>query len=206
MNLKEFGDWAIAQGQVANPPPNNKYMGECVSLIQQYLYHVFGIPFQAHGNAKDWANNVPKGFTKLSANTALQRGDILVYGSNYGGGYGHIGFIDVNWKFFDQNGVKSRRVGYQDKPFGGYICVLRHNGGVDLGESFTVRVDKTEANVRTQPNQKGNIVPQPNASCLKKGDTFKAIGTVVGENINGNNIWYQSAKGNYVWSYGLTRI
>lgn len=83
MNLREFGEWALNQGQVANPPPNYKYAGECVSLIQQYLYQVFAIPFEAHGNAKDWANNVPKEFNKLSATTGLERGDILVYGENY---------------------------------------------------------------------------------------------------------------------------
>ena len=83
MNLREFGEWALNQGQVPNPPPKYKYAGECVSLIQQYLYQVFGIPFEAHGNAKDWANNVPKEFNKLSATTGLERGDILVYGENY---------------------------------------------------------------------------------------------------------------------------
>lgn len=97
-------------------------------------------------------------------------------------------------------------MGYQDNPFNDYICVLRPNNDVALGLQFTVRVDKAEANVRKQPYQTGKIVPQPNADFLKRGDTFQAVGTVVGESINGNNIWYQSAKGNYVWSYGLTRI
>ncbi|MEG0873052.1 MAG: CHAP domain-containing protein, partial [Clostridia bacterium] len=117
MNLREFGSWALNQRSVANPSPNFKYKGQCVSLIQQYLYQVFGMPFQAHGNAKDWANNVPANFTKLPASTKLQRGDILVYGGNYGGGYGHIGLIDANWKYYDQNGIKSLAVSYRDKPF-----------------------------------------------------------------------------------------
>lgn len=209
MNLKEFGSWALAQGSVANPAPNYKYKGQCVSLIQQYLYLVFGMPFKARGNAKDWANNVPEGFTKLGAGTKLQRGDILVYGSNYGGGYGHILFIDFNGKAFDQNGVKRLAVGYRDNPFTGYVCILRPNNQVKLGLSdgtFTVRVDKAEANVRKEPNSKSALVPQPGADCLKKGDTFKAVGTVKGESVNGNNTWYKSAKGNYVWSGGLTKI
>ena len=86
MNLKEFGDWALNQGSVANPPPNYKYLGECVSLIQQYLYRVFGIPFQAHAHAKDWAYNIPNGFTKVNSNP--QKGDIVVYGANYPGSGG----------------------------------------------------------------------------------------------------------------------
>lgn len=208
MNLQEFGNWGIAQGSVANPAPNYKYKGQCVSLIQQYLYQVFGIPFQAHGNAKDWANNVPNGFTKLGASTKLQKGDILVYGSNYGGGYGHIGLIDYNGKYYDQNGIKRLAVGYRDNPFSGYICVLRPNNQDKLGlnsnsSTLTIRVDKAEAAVRSQATSKS---AQVGSKVLYKGNTFKATGTVIGENIGGNNIWYKSWKGNYIWSGGCTRI
>lgn len=133
MNLREFGEWVLKQGQVANPEPNYKYLGQCVSLVQQYLHKVFGIPFEAHGNAKDWAYNVPKEFNKLPANAELKRGDILVYGSNYGGGYGHIGIIDCNWKFLEQNGDKKLRVSYRDIRHG-YICILRYKGEVDTGD------------------------------------------------------------------------
>lgn len=73
MNLADFGTWALNQRSVANPAPNNKYKGQCVSLIQQYLYKVFGKSFKAYGNAKDWATNYPKDyFTKLSKSTKLQ--------------------------------------------------------------------------------------------------------------------------------------
>lgn len=214
MNLKDFETWALNQKSVANPEPNNKYKGQCVSLIQQYLYLVLNIPFKARGNAKDWANNadVLTHFNKLSNKTSLMPGDILVYGSDFGGGYGHIGMIDANGKYLDQNGIKSLAVAVTDKPFNNYICVLRSKKQVNLGQTtqvtkeFMVRVDKSEANVRKEPNTKAALVPQPGADCLKKGDTFKAVGTVTGESVNGNNIWYKSAKGNYVWSEGLTKI
>ena len=214
MNLKEFQNWALAQGSVANPAPNYKYKGQCVSLIQQLLYQVLGIPFKARGNAKDWANNadVLSHFNKLSSGTSLQAGDILVYGSNYGGGYGHIGFIGSDGKFYDQNGTKSLAVAYRNTPFNGYICVLRSKKTMDIGNNtnnstFNVRVDKAEANVRKEPNTKSATVPQPGgAPRLVKGDIFKAVGTVNGENVGGNNIWYKSAKGNYVWSGGLTKV
>ena len=210
MNLAEFVSWGLTQGSVANPEPNYKYKGQCVSLIQQYLYQVFGMPFKARGNAKDWADNIPEGFIKLSSNVALKKGDILVYGSNYGGGYGHIGLIDVNGKFYDQNGVKRLAVGYRENPFSGYICVLRANNQEKLGldnNVFNVRVDKAEANVRKEANSYSELIMQPGGQdCLRKGDVFAAVGTVVGENISGNNIWYKSKKGNYVWSGGLTKI
>ena len=134
MNLQEFGSWGLKEGSVANPAPNNKYKGQCVSLIQQYLYKVFGKSFKAYGNAKDWANNYPKSyFNKLSKSTKLQPGDVLVYGSNYGGGYGHIGLIDCNGKWYDQNGIKSKKIAYRDKPFSGYVCVLRPKNQDKLG-------------------------------------------------------------------------
>ena len=68
MNLKEFVEWAKKQGSVANPQKGT-FKGQCVSLIQQYLYQVFGKPFKAYGNAKDWINNYPrKLFNYKSAN------------------------------------------------------------------------------------------------------------------------------------------
>lgn len=207
MDLRNFGSWALAQGQVGNPG-SNSYVGQCVSLVQQLLDKVFGIPFKARGNAKDWANNadVLSHFNKLPVGTKLIPGDILVYGANYGEGYGHIGFIDCNGKFFDQNGVKSEYTGYRDRPFINYICVLRCKTPFKTGNeisTFTVRVDKAVANVRCQPNSQSALA---GSQKLYKGDTFQTIGTVIGENVLGNDVWYKSIKGNYIWSGGLVRV
>ena len=166
MTLAEFGDWGLEQGSVANPPPNNKYKGQCVSLVQQYLYRVFSKPFKAYGNAKDWENNYPKDyFEKLGASSKLQKGDVLIYGANYGGGYGHMGLIDVNDKFYDQNGVKKLAIGYRDKPFTGYVCILRPKDqeklGLDqeyvIGKTYTTQVDlkvRSSASAKNTSNWK----------------------------------------------------
>lgn len=208
MNLAEFGSWGLRQGSVANPAPNYKYKGQCVSLIQQYLYQVFNMPFKARGNAKDWENNVPDGFSKLNTNVKLQSGDIIVYGSNYGGGYGHIGLIDCNGRYYDQNGIKRLAISYRDKPFSNYVCILRPNNQAKLGInsnnlSFTVRVDKAEAAVRSKPTSNSS---QVGSKVLYRGNTFEAVGTVIGEKVAGNNIWFKSWKGNYVWSGGCTKL
>lgn len=73
---------------------------------------------------------------------------------------------------------------------------------------FKVRVDKVcGAYVRKEPNTKSATVVQPgNQPYLKKGDVFVAVGTVKGEKVSGNDIWYKSKKGNYVWSFGLAKI
>ena len=150
MNLAEYGSWALAQKSVANPEVGT-YKGQCVSQIQQYLYQVFGVPYKPRGNAKDWARNpLPEHLDKLSNTVALQPGDILVYGANYGGGYGHIALIDVNGKFFDQNGIKKLEVAYQDKPFSGYVCVLRPKDQSKLGIN-----KNTETSLPNLANYKG---------------------------------------------------
>lgn len=72
-------------------------------------------------------------------------------------------------------------------------------------DTFTVRVDKNICAVRSQPTSNS---PKAGSQNLYKGNTFQTIGTVVGEDPfkDGNNIWYKSEKGNFVWSGGLTKI
>ena len=159
MNLREFENWALAQKSVGNPTEEGSYKGECVSLVQQYLSKVHGIPFKARGNAKDWANIEIEGFTKLTGNIVLYAGDILVY--NYGR-YGHIALITVDGKMLEQNKNGNRIVTLGDIDFN-YVCVHRPNK-IDLGreeEVFQVRVDKEKACVRTEPNTSSSIVKQP---------------------------------------------
>lgn len=139
MTLKEFENWALAEDSVANPPPDNGFKGQCVSLIQQYLYRVFNKSFQAYGNAKDWDSNYPRDyFTRLQIGNKLQPGDVLVYGGNYGGGYGHMMIVDSNNKFLDQNGTKRLAVGVRNTPFSGYISILRPKEQIKLGLGNTV--------------------------------------------------------------------
>lgn len=206
ISLAEFGSRMLEAGQVGNPG-TGKYAGQCVSLIQQLLDQVMSISFVARGNAKDWANNpdVLSHFNKFAPGIALQPGDILVYGSNYGGGYGHIGFIDVNGKFFDQNGVRSLHTGFRDYPFCSYICVLRCKTNFTLRDvnSFEVRVDKNIAMVRSAATSQSSVA---GTGTLYKDNTFVATGTIQGENVGGNDVWYKSARGNYVWSGGLSKI
>ena len=169
------------------------------------LYQVWGIPFQAHGNAKDWEYNIPNGFTKLSANTELKRGDILVYGSNYGGGYGHIGFIDANWKYFDQNGIKPLKISYKDTPFPGYRCVLRYKGTVDCGdtEDFTTGVYKTLAVMKVRDGVWGRQKTYSELSedgkkhalsngCYKEGTEFTALEII---NHSDGSVWARGYSG-----------
>lgn len=209
MNLAEFEAWALAQKSVANPEPNNKYKGECVSLIQQYLNKVFGKEFKPYGNAKDWEDNYPKEyFNKLSVKEKLQSGDVLVYGSNYGKGYGHIGLIDVNMKFLDQNGVKKEKVAYQNEPFKDYKCILRPKNQEALGiykfivsQNYTIQVNlkvRDGAGVDKRWKLKSELTNDGKKHAINSENAVLKAGTRITcleVQKNNNNIWVRIPSG-----------
>ncbi len=137
-----------------------------------------------------------------------KNGDIVVWGAGLGNKYGHIAIStgegntnifyshDLNW-----SGKTVHKVQHNYK---GFLGVLRPNDQNKVSGLFWVRVDKAKACVRNQPNSKTGALA--GSKYLYQGNTFQASETVVGENVSGNNIWYKSWKGNYVWSGGLTRI
>lgn len=132
--LQQFREWAEKQGSVGNPS-GGSYKGECVSLIQQYINQLWGIPYVARGHAA-WYTPPSSHFKQMAANTKLKPGDIIRYGTNYGWGYGHIGMIDDRGRYLDQNGVISRRVGNRATPFGDIRAVFRPT------KAFTVKTPK----------------------------------------------------------------
>lgn len=56
-------------------------------------------------------------------------------------------------------------------------------------------------NVRESPT---SSAPLAGSQKLARGDTFQVVALVDGESVNGNNKWWLSARGNYVWSGGTT--
>lgn len=174
MNLREFEKWALAQGSVANPEPDNSHKGQCVSLVQQYLKKVHNIPFQARGNAKDWAYTTIPGFNKINANNAVKPGDILVYGATSGNQYGHIALIDADGKFLEQNknGLKKVTVG---EIRVGRIAIFRPNN-VDLGTASNV-ITGIVANIQRTINSRYglNIVVDNIAGSQTKTALVKAL-------------------------------
>jgi len=129
MTLDQFQNWVLSQGSVAKT--DGGFVGECVSLINQYLSKVYGIQAGAWGNAKDWVNNgnVLQHFDRVGD---LQRGDIVVWGPNFGDGYGHIGIYLGNGQLLDQNGRIARRVAV-GSVYPGYIGILRRKGTTNQG-------------------------------------------------------------------------
>lgn len=132
-SLQQFREWAVKTKQVSNPTldTNNLYPGQCVSLVQQYLYRVFGVAYKPRGNAKDF---VPPNFKRVYSDP--RPGDVIVYGAGYGNGYGHIGLIDDRGYFLDQNGDKPGKVNARKVPYNNIKAIYRPN------RAFTIKTPK----------------------------------------------------------------
>lgn len=78
--------------------------GQCVALIKQYESDVLGLTPQAVGNAHDYYDNFENtpflynNFTKIPRNgsNTPQPGDVVVWNTNVGDGYGHIDIAYMN--------------------------------------------------------------------------------------------------------------
>lgn len=84
------------------------FKGECVSLLQYYIHEVAGIPLARRGDALMWAYmlTVQNNFGKVVTNR--QPGDIIVWGKELGGGYGHVAIYLGDNKMFHQNDGRTR--------------------------------------------------------------------------------------------------
>ena len=182
MSLDAFGAWALRCGAVGNPGTGT-YKGQCVSLVQQYLYQCYGIPYKPRGNA---ASFVPPEFVRVRG--GLQPGDIVRYaGASWNGGFGHIGLIDVNGKFLDQNGTKRLAVAYRDQPFAGYSAIFRpikrvrlydakpapaqpvHGGRIAQNGTFSAYINR---NIRRSPSLTGEVVAVFSAGAKQRYDSY----------------------------------
>ena len=134
MNLSQFVQWAIAQGSLGKYN-DGQYVGQCVSLINQYCWRVLNVPADAWGNAKDWASNanVMRYFTPVGGTP--QSGDILVYGAAYGGGDGHIEIALGNGQALEQNRGWDGRI-HQRAILPGYSTILRFKGNIPKEETM----------------------------------------------------------------------
>lgn len=119
--LQQFREWSVKQGRNIGNPSGGSYKGECVSLIQQYLNQVFGVPYAPRGHAYYF---LPPTFTQVATNVKLMPGDIVRYPSSFGGGYGHIELIDDDGKALGQNRNFDGRV-TRTSVLKGYTAVFR---------------------------------------------------------------------------------
>lgn len=212
MNLNEFTNWAIAKRQVANPPPQNGYLSECVSLVQCYLYYVHGTPFKARGNAKDWANITVEGFNRYAPDNTPKPGDILVY---TWGQYGHLAIVTAEGKSLEQN-KNGNRVITVSEITPGYVMIHRpahidlgvSTDNYNVGQVYTLKVDlKVREGAGTNYRQKNKAEltadGQKNAynytsAVLKTGTRVTLLEKKV---ISNNEIWGRIPSGWIAFRY-----
>lgn len=211
MKFNEFINKVKSMGGIDK---DGAYGKQCMDLWNYYAVNVLGLQDGKTGAscAKEILNNsyVMQNVERINNYPEFvpQKGDVAVW---MGGQYGHVaiclGIGNVNtFISLDQN-WQSQKLTEETHNYT-YLAPLvflrpKNQANIQEKEKFWVRVDKKEAAVRSEPNQNS---PQVGSKVLYKGNTFEAVGTVEGENVGGNNIWYKSWKGNYVWSGGLTRM
>lgn len=187
------------------------YGFQCADLVEFYNRDVVGAP-RIGGNAQEFWGRASNYFYQKFINTLAfvpQAGDIAVWGSKIGP-YGDVAICtgNGNWLWFDafgQNYPYGSKPHTQRRSYYGIVGFLRpiKPVGPIVSANFQVRVDKPLAMVRISPNVSANL---GGSQQLVRGDVFIAVALVDGDNVNGNNKWYKSAKGNYIWSGGLTRL
>lgn len=137
ISLEKFVE--STKGTKVSVPWNEQLTGQCVSLVQQYIGQCLEQPMKARGNAKDWIQSyVAEGLGTIVSEP--RKGDILVYGSSMGGGYGHIAIYISENKMYDQNNLTHDNLcaGYS-KIFNGYT-ILRPN--VELVEDVQTIIEQ----------------------------------------------------------------
>jgi len=71
------------------------------------------------------------------------------------------------------------------------------------GFPLTILVTASSLNVRIAPNTTALLA---GSGTLYAGDSFTAVNEVAGQSVDGNNLWWVSSLGNYVWSGGTSVV
>lgn len=188
------------------------YGYQCVDLILEYLKEDFGIPSGVSGNAIDYWNHTSPAllahFDKVAGSQASQ-GDIVVFNGLPGNPYGHIGICDsedsANITILEQNGADGNGSGAGGDAIRTRAIPRSRVAGVlkpksspapAPGGGGTAKVLR-EAYVRAAPNTAAALA---GSRVLEPGNTFQYSGKVTGQSVGGNNVWYKSVYGHYVWS------
>lgn len=150
---------------------DKKYGAQCVDLFNFYNSEVVNAPFigtPATGGARDLyeveSGTRAKFYKKLTADSQLQAGDVVVYGAPNGryveNGQtfylGHVRIYVGNGNFIEQNGKTSQVTTVSNMKVGGILGVLRPLKFI--GQNSPQNVSPTT------PNQ--------NKHTIQKGDTF----------------------------------
>lgn len=180
---------------------NQYLLGQCVSLVQQYLYQCFDIPYESRGHAKNWVN--------LSSNIAVKAtdthkaGDIIVWPNR--GSYGHIGVVISSTEIFEQNVSPNlvAEITLFDKAVnrsGSDYVLMRPVGLLNTTEDdaltfsgYGLNTKKYAVNIRSYPSTSASVVTK-----VEKGNELKIryfLDKFQGDNWQWAATYYNGEKG-----------
>ena len=197
------------------------YSLQCVDFFNYYYLFLTGRNPYSDGygvaGAKDLWNVPTSLFTKVAnnpndPNQIPQAGDILIYNSRWGGGYGHIevvlgadskGVTVIGQNMLGKNDPVSTTTRGWATVVPALIGWLSFNGFTSTSVQPNQRiVGSNGVNCRERPTINSPIVKEGEA-----GEVLTFKGFVKGEDVSGNNIWFVGAfSGVYCWSGAFTNI
>ncbi len=129
MNLDEFVNQN--NGKQIEVHGSDNAFNQCVDLVNAYIRDVLKLPILKWINAKDFPTKIGSNYEYIS-NGLLnkpQKGDIIVWSGNIGGGAGHIAIVlsagVMKFTSFDQNWSTKERSGIENHTYKNVIGWLR---------------------------------------------------------------------------------
>ena len=167
----------------------NGYVGECLSLVKQYIKEVFGIEpppsgtNSAYGYWSNFPNPLPTIFDKVDSGIP-QKGDIVIWKPTAGNPYGHIAIFiegdDKSVRSFDQNwGGKQAHI--QNHSYASVVGWLHPKGGEMTNDEVKLLIYKATQGHEPQGDERafalGPIKPDELADLRFKDDVVGSLWT-----------------------------
>lgn len=184
------------------------YGAQCVPLVD-HVAKWYGHPLPNVSYAKQlWTVAVDPWYQKIANGPVNfpEAGDLVIFGGTISAGNtGHcsvaksgnnISFIslDQNWVNFNAaHGSPAAWVTHNYNSVLGWYRPQLSVAPVPSGGTLTVQ---SVMNVRTTPQILTNNIYET----LQPGTVVNYTGTVIGDSVGGNNVWYHSAQGHFYWS------
>lgn len=161
LTFQEFLNKYNGQTKVGNTPENT---GECVGLVAVWIDNL-GTP-HVWGHARDLINNCDKSAYEVEYNTPTgvpKKGDIVVWSSAMGGGYGHTAISTgsgdtVKFEVFEQNNPTGSNCHLRTYPnYNNVIGWFRPKTATDYKKLYEQSLQKIEDLKQTEIRLKNEM-------------------------------------------------
>lgn len=157
-------------------------------------------PFGVNGGTKSYSRYMHLQSFKVKNGQAVKHGQQIGTLGNSGTKYAHL-HLDL-WS--NKNGLGVHTAYHKDTKLESYVDPFVYiskdpDVGKDVAPAYPkwVRVKSLGgANVRSKPTTASSLA---GSRYLPFGTPFRVVGVVAGQAIGGNNRWYKSIHGNFIW-------